>query len=202
MGFFKKDFDESEQIDELQEELQEAAEEELHEDESGEYSNSLLKNDFDVVYSWMCEEYSMMIISELSTSNASTASTTNYISTETILDTTVLSHDSLTENNISEDVAVLDYAAASYGNQYGASTYGWYIDTSLNSGNAGYSPAYSINAASCIAEGGQSVLNNYVVREVVATRNMLLDRGIELVYFNCHVYDNGAGTIYVVVYYG
>ena len=112
------------------------------------------------------------------------------------------------EEQIVEKISVpnitLDYAAAeSYGNQYAASTYGWYIDTSLNSGNAGYYPASTTSVYQVNESGGQDYLNRKVADKVNSLRSNLADRGVTgIPYINCDVYDDGNGKIFILVYYG
>ncbi len=98
----------------------------------------------------------------------------------------------------------LDYAAAeAYGNQYAASVYGWSVNTSLNSGNAGYYPGSTTDVYACSERGGQSYLNSKVASKVDALySNLSLYGSTEGCSVNCDVYDNGSGVIFIFVYYG
>lgn len=97
----------------------------------------------------------------------------------------------------------LDYAAAmAYGNQYAADTYGWYIDLSLNFDNAGFNFPTSGSKSGIIERGGQEDLYRMVRKAVDYLHDSLLDRGINMVYVNCCVYEDSTGVVIVYVYYG
>ena len=93
----------------------------------------------------------------------------------------------------------LNYAAAgNYGDSYAASTYGWIIDYSLNSDNAGYYFPSNLPLDYYLNNGGQAALNAEV-QAVVDTTAYNLGGGVYGV--SCCVWESG-GTVYVVVYYG
>ena len=93
----------------------------------------------------------------------------------------------------------LNYAAAgNYGDSYAASTYGWIIDYSLNSDNAGYYPGSSRSLDYYLSNGGQSALNAAAASAVDATAYGL---GGGVYGVSCCVWESG-GTVYIVVYYG
>ena len=93
----------------------------------------------------------------------------------------------------------LDYnAAGNYGDSYAASTYGWIIDYSLNSENAGYYPASNLPLEYYLNNGGQVRLNAEVAAVVDATAYSL---GGGTFGVSCCVWESG-GIVYVVVYYG
>ena len=105
---------------------------------------------------------------------------------------------------LSDPEVSLDYAAAeAYGNSYAASTYGFSVNGSLNSGNAGYYPASTTDIYACSERGGQAYLNSKVASKVDTLYSNLSSYGsIEGCAVNCDVYDNGSGVIFIVVYYG
>ena len=93
----------------------------------------------------------------------------------------------------------LDYnAAGNYGDSYAASTYGWIVDYSLNSDNAGYYPGSNLPLDYYANNGGQSALNAEVAGMVDLTAS-LLGGGVYGV--SCCVWESD-GWVYVVVYYG
>lgn len=93
----------------------------------------------------------------------------------------------------------LDYGAAgNYGDSYAASTYGWIVDYSLNSDNAGYYPGSNLPLDYYANNGGQSALNAEVAGMVDLTAS-LLGGGVYGV--SCCVWESD-GWVYVVVYYG
>lgn len=101
------------------------------------------------------------------------------------------------------EAAPLDYAAAAaYGNSYAASTYGWIVDTSLNSGNAGYYPAGMRTVDYINEHGGQSCLNSEMANEVTTTYVDLSRYGsTDGCAVNCYAYESN-GVVYFLVYYG
>ena len=90
-----------------------------------------------------------------------------------------------------------DYnVAAAYGNSYAASTYGWIVDSSVDS----FYPASSISLNDAANNGGQSYINARMAQDVDATAWLLSDDGgIFGVWCDCFESD---GWIYFVVYYG
>lgn len=92
-----------------------------------------------------------------------------------------------------------NYAAAgNYGDSYAASTYGWVIDYSLNSDNAGYYPAATRSVDYYINNGGQAQINADIATAVDLTASSL---GGGVYGVSCCVWESG-GWVYFVVYYG
>lgn len=89
-----------------------------------------------------------------------------------------------------------DYnAAANYGNSHAVSTYGWYVDSSVE----GYYPASSISIEYAVANGGQSYINARMAEKVDSSAwNLGCESGYG-VWCDCWESD---GWIYFVVYYG
>lgn len=103
-----------------------------------------------------------------------------------------------TEPPATEAPAVsLDYnAAAAYGNSYAASTYGWIVDSSVDS----FYPASSISVDYAISNGGQSCINARMASEVDSTAwDISGDGSVFGVWCDCF---ESNGWIYFVVYYG
>ena len=98
-------------------------------------------------------------------------------------------------------VAGLDCEAAmNTGNQYGANTYGWIADLSLNESNAGF------NFGSWVfAEAGQAVLDAAGIGQIDFLYNSLKaaypDMEITGIRFRVHAFECGDGLYEVRVYY-
>lgn len=92
----------------------------------------------------------------------------------------------------------LDYnAAAAYGNSYAASTYGWIVDSSVDS----FYPACSISVDYAISNGGQPYINSYMAGTVDSTAFNLAALGNTMFGVWCDCFESD-GWIYFVVYYG
>lgn len=98
-------------------------------------------------------------------------------------------------------IAGLDCEAAmNIGNQYGAATYGWIVDLSLNESNAGF------NFGSWVfAEDGQAVLDTAGIGQIDFLYNSLKaaypDMEITGIRFRVHAFACGDGLYEVRVYY-
>ena len=98
-------------------------------------------------------------------------------------------------------IAGLDCEAAmNIGNQYGAATYGWIVDLSLNESNAGF------NFGSWVfAEDGQAALDTAGIGQIDFLYNSLKtaypDMGITGIRFRVHAFACGDGLYEVRVYY-
>ena len=98
-------------------------------------------------------------------------------------------------------IAGLDCEAAmNIGNQYGAATYGWIVDLSLNESNAGF------NFGSWVfAEEGQAALDTAGIGQIDFLYNSLKtaypDMGITGIRFRVHAFACGDGLYEVRVYY-
>lgn len=91
-------------------------------------------------------------------------------------------------------------AAMNIGNQYGANTYGWIADLSLNESNAGF------NFGSWVfAEAGQAVLDAAGIGQIDFLYNSLKaaypDMEITGIRFRVHAFECGDGLYEVRVYY-
>lgn len=92
----------------------------------------------------------------------------------------------------------LDYnAAAAYGNSYAASTYGWIVDSSVDS----FYPASSVDVQYAIDNGGQSYINTRMASVVDSTYSNLAALGNTMFGVWCDCFESD-GWIYFVVYYG
>ena len=98
-------------------------------------------------------------------------------------------------------IAGLDCEAAmNMGNQYGAATYGWIVDLSLNESNAGF------NFGSWVfAEDGQAALDAAGIGQIDFLYNSLKaaypDMEITGIRFRVHAFACGDGLYEVRVYY-
>lgn len=91
-----------------------------------------------------------------------------------------------------------DYnAAAAYGNSYAASTYGWIVDSSVDS----FYPASSVDVQYAIDNGGQSYINTRMASVVDSTYSNLAALGNTMFGVWCDCFESD-GWIYFVVYYG
>lgn len=94
-----------------------------------------------------------------------------------------------------EPPVTLDYnAAANYGNSYAASTYGWIVDSSVDS----YYPACRIEIDYAVNNGGQDCINSWMAGTVDATA-WNLGEGLFGVWCECWEDD---GCVFFQVCYG
>ena len=117
-------------------------------------------------------------------------------------DETVPAEEVVTATEETEQIiAGLDCEAAmNTGNQYGANTYGWIADLSLNESNAGF------NFGSWVfAEAGQAVLDAAGIGQIDFLYNSLKaaypDTEITGIRFRVHAFECGDGLYEVRVYY-
>ena len=117
-------------------------------------------------------------------------------------DETVPAEEVVTATEETEQIiACLDCEAAmNTGNQYGANTYGWIADLSLNESNAGF------NFGSWVfAEAGQAVLDAAGIGQIDFLYNSLKaaypDMEITGIRFRVHAFECGDGLYEVRVYY-
>ena len=100
-----------------------------------------------------------------------------------------------TEPAETEPPVTLDYnAAANYGNSYAASTYGWIVDSSVDS----YYPACRIEIDYAVNNGGQDCINSWMAGTVDATA-WNLGEGLFGVWCECWEDD---GCVFFQVCYG
>ena len=128
-------------------------------------------------------------------------STISDVETTSPTETTILTEG--TTSPISTEVTFADIdceAAMNMGNQYGAATYGWIVDLSLNESNAGF------NFGSWVfAEDGQAALDAAGIGQIVFLYNSLKtaypDMEITGIRFRVHAFECGDGLYEVRVYY-